>query len=162
MPLDPQIQAMLGQGPGMGPARNYSVEQLRATVRQYSTAFPPLNVQLAVVEDRRIPGPAGQIPVRVYTPQGEGPFAVLVYFHGGGWVAGDLDLYDIPARWLADASGCVIITVDYRRAPEHPFPAPLDDCLAAVRWTADNAWRIGVDPQRIGVMGEEITADLSR
>jgi acetyl esterase len=154
MPHDPQIQAMLGQGPGMGPARNYSVEQLRATVRQYSTAFPPLDVALASVEDRRIPGPAGPIPVRVYTPRGEGPFAVLVYFHGGGWVVGDLDTQDMICRGLCFGAGCVVVSVDYRLAPEHPFPAAIDDAFAATAWVAANASHIGGDAARIAVGGD--------
>lgn len=160
MPLDPQIQAMLSHG-GMGPARNYSVEQLRATVRQFSTAAPPLDVPLAGVEDRSIPGPAGSIPIRVYTPVGTGPFAVLVYFHGGGWVVGDLDTQDMICRGLCHGAGCLVVSVDYRLAPEHRFPAAVDDAYAATQWVGHHAAEIGGDPARIAVGGDSAGACLA-
>lgn len=161
MPLDPQIQAMLGQSGGMAPARTYSVEQLRATVRQYSTAFPPLDVPLAAIADRRIPGPAGDIPVRIYTPRGQGPLPVLVYFHGGGWVVGDLDTQDMICRGLCHGAGCLVVSVDYRLAPEHPFPAAVDDAYAATQWVARHATGFGGDPERIGVGGDSAGASLA-
>jgi acetyl esterase len=160
MPLDPQIQAMLGHG-GMGPARNYSVEQLRATVRQFSTVSPPLDVPLAGVADRSIPGPADAIPIRVYTPVGSGPFPVLVYFHGGGWVVGDLDTQDMICRGLCHGAGCLVVSVDYRLAPEHRFPAAVDDSYAAAQWVASHAAEIGGDPARIGVGGDSAGASLA-
>ncbi|WP_055482835.1 alpha/beta hydrolase [Sphaerimonospora mesophila] len=162
MALDPQIAAVLEARRDLDPWQ--AGEPTVAAVRAGTGAYLKLQGgprAVARVTRVTVPGPGGRLPLRIYHPFGAPPFACLVQFHGGGWVAGDLDLYDIPARWLADASGCVIITVDYRRAPEHPFPAPLDDCLAAVRWTADNAWRIGVDPQRIGVMGDSAGGNLA-
>lgn len=160
MPLDPKIQEMLSHG-GMGPARNYSVEQLRATVRQFSTAMPPLAVPLASVADRSIPGPAGSIPIRIYTPVGTGPLPVLVYFHGGGWVVGDLDTQDMICRGLCHGAGCLVVSVDYRLAPEHRFPAAVDDAYAAVQWVSCHAAEIGGNPARIGVGGDSAGAVLA-
>lgn len=160
MPLDPQIQAMLSHG-GMGPARDYPVEELRATVRQYSTAAPSLDVPLAAVADRAIPGPAGAISIRVYTPQGNKPFPVLVYFHGGGWVVGDLNTQDMICRGLCHGAGCLVVSVDYRLAPEHRFPAAVDDAYAATQWVGRHAAEIGGDPARIGVGGDSAGAVLA-
>src|SRR5690606_19779561 len=99
------------------------------------------------VEDRKIPGPGGDIPVRIYTPVAAGGDAlpVLVYFHGGGWVIGDLDTHDALCRSFANEAGCKVVAIDYRLAPEHRFPAAADDCYAAVKWIEANASEIGVD-----------------
>ena len=161
MPLDPQIQAMLDQSSGMAPARTYTPEQLRATVRGFSTAFPPLNVALAQIADRRIPGPGGDIAIRIYTAEGRGPLPVLVYFHGGGWVVGDLDTQDMICRGLCFGAGCIVVSVDYRLAPEHRFPAAVDDCYAATQWVATHAAGFGGDPQRIAVGGDSAGASLA-
>jgi acetyl esterase len=153
MPLDPQIQAMLSAG-GMAPARSYSVEQLRAIVKQYSAAFPKLDVALDSIRDQTIPGPAGPLPIRIYTPQRSGPHPVLVYFHGGGWVVGDLDTQDMICRGLCYGAECLVVSVDYRLAPEHKFPAAADDAYAATQWVARNAASIGGDPARLAVGGD--------
>ena len=103
--------------------------------------LPKTSAPLAAVSDRPIPGPDGMIPARIYTPQGDGPFPVLVYLHGGGWVIGTLDGYDTLCAELCAGTGCLVISVDYRLAPEAKFPAAPDDCLAAVTWVAANAGR---------------------
>jgi acetyl esterase len=123
--------------------------------------MPGPDVTLASVEDRRIPGPAGELPVRIYTPEGDGPFPVIVYFHGGGWVVGDLDTQDMIARGLAAGAGSVLISVEYRLAPEHPFPAAPDDAFAATRWAAEHAVEIGGDADRLAVAGDSAGAVLA-
>jgi acetyl esterase len=116
---------------------------------------------VARMEDMRIPGPAGDIPVRVYTPEGSGPFPALVYFHGGGWVVCDLDTHDKVCRAIARAGSAVVVAVDYRLSPEHKFPAAVEDAYAATRWVASNADRLGVDPRRIAVGGDSAGGNLS-
>ncbi len=113
------------------------------------------------VEDLRIPGPLGEIPVRVYTPDAGSPHPGLVYFHGGGWVIGDLDTHDVPCRAIARRSGAVVVSVDYRLAPEHRFPAAVTDCYAATVWTARNAGRLGIDPARLCVAGDSAGGTLA-
>jgi acetyl esterase len=117
---------------------------------------------MASVADRTAPGPAGEIPVRVYVPTSEsGPRPVLVYFHGGGWVIGDIETHDCTVRAVAEASGATVVSVDYRLAPENPFPAALDDCIAAVRWVADNAAELDIDPARLAVGGDSAGGNLA-
>ena len=120
---------------------------------------PPAPV--AAVEDRVIETPGAQIPVRVYTPAGTPPFPVAVCFHGGGFVLGSLDSHDGGARRLANASGCVVVSVGYRLAPEHPFPAAVEDAYAATRWVAEHARELNGDPRRIAVAGESAGGNLA-
>ncbi len=122
-----------------------------------STAPEPV----ANVVDRRIPGPAGQIKVRIYTPAGDGPFPVIVYYHGGGWVIADLDTYDASPRALANAANAVVVSSHYRQAPEHKFPAAHEDAYAAYQWTLKNAASIKGDPKRVAVAGESAGGNLA-
>lgn len=154
MPIDPQIAAMFEGQPEWGPVRTVPLDVLRAAVRGASVKLPPLPATLAGVEDRTIPGPGGAIPVRIYTPEGTGPFPVTVYFHGGGFVVGDLDTQDMIARALCDGARTLVISVDYRLAPEHKFPAAPDDAWAAVQWAAANAGTLGGDPGLLAVAGD--------
>ena len=155
MPLDPQIEAMLSQMPPWPPMREQPLAQVREAVRSSSAMLPAQpGVTVASVEDLAIPGAAGDIAVRLYTPQGEGPFPVTVYFHGGGFVLGDLDSQDMIARGLCAGAESVVVSVDYRLAPEHPFPAAPDDAWAALQWTAANAAAIDGDARRIAVAGD--------
>jgi acetyl esterase len=118
---------------------------------------------VADVADRTIPGPGGDVPIRIYTPAGagDGPLPCVVYFHGGGWVLGDVDGLDSTCRILANRSGYKVVSVVYRLSPEHKFPAPLDDCFAATKWVAENASSIGVDPDRLAVGGDSAGGNLS-
>jgi acetyl esterase len=113
------------------------------------------------VEDRTLLGPGGGLQVRIYVPFGKGPFPVLMYFHGGGWVIGDIESSDGLCRTLANAAGCIVVSVDYRLAPEHPFPAAADDAYHATLWAAANASSFGGDPLRIAVCGDSAGGNLA-
>jgi acetyl esterase/lipase len=117
----------------------------------------------AVVTDCEFQAPTGAIRARLYAPIGvaQQTLPALVFFHGGGWVAGDLDTHDGFCRRLCAACGWRVIAIDYRRAPEHPFPAALDDCIAATRWAAANAAALGIDPARLAVGGDSVGAALA-
>jgi acetyl esterase len=116
---------------------------------------------IAKVEDRTIPRSGGEIPVRIYTPESKPPLGALVYLHGGGWVLGDIEMTDQPCRMLANQSGCMVISVDYRLAPEHKFPAGPEDCYTVAKWVADNAASLKVDPARIAIGGTSAGATLA-
>ncbi|MDE0865182.1 MAG: alpha/beta hydrolase [Rubripirellula sp.] len=116
---------------------------------------------VARVEDRNVAGPHGDVPVRLYWPQTEGTPPVLVYFHGGGWVLGSLETHDAICRALTNAAQCMVVSVDYRLAPEHPFPCGLEDCQAAVRWVRSAADELGVDGERIAVGGDSAGGNLA-
>jgi acetyl esterase len=161
MPLDPQVQAMVDMSPPMPALDSIPVDILRSSVREQSIAGPVLDVPLGKIYDRSIPGPVGELPVRVYQPQGSGPFPVLVYFHGGGFVTGDLDTHDSVCRSLCYGAGCIVMAVDYRLAPEHKFPAASDDAYAATLWAAQNAAELGGDPARVAIGGDSAGALLS-
>ena len=111
--------------------------------------------------DRMIAGAAGEIPARVYTPTGAGPFPVIVYFHGGGWVIGDKQVYDGGARGLAKQANAVVVSVDYRLSPENKFPAAWDDTLAAYKWALANAAALNGDPKKFAIAGESAGGNLA-
>jgi acetyl esterase len=108
-----------------------------------------------------IPGPAGNLAVRITMPEGPGPFPVLVYFHGGGWVVGNIGTHDSLCRALTNAAGVAVAAVDYRLAPEHPYPAATDDALAATTWIAEHGATLGLDPTRLGVGGDSAGGNLA-
>jgi acetyl esterase len=113
------------------------------------------------VEDRSIPGPRGQVPIRIYTAEGTGKRPLIVFYHGGGWVVGNIETHDDVARYLAKAAGGIVFSVDYRLAPENPFPAAVDDAYAALQWVSENAENLGGDPSRIAVAGDSAGGNLS-
>lgn len=122
----------------------------------------PTGVQaVAKVESFSVQGAEGPLPARVYTPKGEGPFPVLTYFHGGGWVLGGIPEYDSSARALANAAGCIVVSVGYRQAPEHPYPAAVKDAYAAFNDVVKEAKALGGDPRRVAVAGEGSGATLA-
>jgi acetyl esterase len=129
--------------------------------RFFTQPEPPA---IGAVEDMHAEGPAGAIPLRLYKPLSAakpGPLSVLVYFHGGGWVIGDLDTHGTLCRELANGSGCAVIAVDYRLAPEHPFPAAFEDARAATYWLQRNAERLGLNASRIAVGGDSAGGNLA-
>jgi acetyl esterase len=162
MPLDPNAQQLLDQivASGMPPIESMSPADARVATAAMLAAVADLP-ELASVEDRLIPGPAGQIPIRVYAPESRVPQPILVYFHGGGFVIGDLDSHDPFCRLLAARIPAIVVAVDYRLAPEHPFPAAAEDAYAATRWVAECAREIGGDPGRIAVAGDSAGGNLS-
>jgi acetyl esterase len=145
----------------MPPLHELSVADARqAYMALAPTAGEPEPV--ARVEDRCVAGPQGEIPVRIYTPRGQAPFPVLVFFHGGGWVIGDLDTHDGLCRQLANAASALVVSVHYRLAPEHRFPAAAEDAYAATRWVATNARAaLGGDPGRVAVGGDSAGGNLA-
>ncbi len=165
MPLDPQARMLLDKiaAANVPPLHEMTVEEARqANAKLFITGIEPEAV--GTVEDRTIPGPTGtghEIPVRIYTPEGEGPFPVLVYLHGGGWVVGSLDTHDAQCRALSHRASCVVVAVDYRLTPEHKFPAAVDDCDAAVQWVADHAAALKGDPARLAVGGDSAGGNLA-
>ena len=161
MPLDPQV-ALLIQAEANTPAMHtLSVEEARRLAQLPIATMNGEKEHIKSVEDRRIPGLEGSIPIRIYTPEGEEPLPVLVYFHGGGWVLCNLDTHDSICRSLANLVGCIVVSVDYRLAPEHRYPAAVEDCYAATCWVAENANAIGGDPTHIAVGGDSAGGNLA-
>jgi acetyl esterase len=163
MPLDPQVQALLemlaaSEQPLL---QEQSVAEARAGLLALTTAAGGEPESVGKIEDRTLPDPAGEIPVRIYTPEGTGPFPFLLYFHGGGWVIGSLETHDVACRALTNAAHCVTISVDYRLAPEYPFPAAPEDCYAALQWTAENAATLNGDANRVAVGGDSAGGNLA-
>jgi acetyl esterase len=153
-----ELQERSGR-PGFG---QLSVEETREAFGGMSTGLGAGARVLRSVVDRRIPGPAGDIPVRIYTPMASPSGApALVYYHGGGWVIGDVNSHDELCRALAQEAECVVINVDYRLAPEHKFPASADDSLAAYRWSVEHAVELGIDSSRIAVGGDSAGGNLA-
>ena len=162
MPIDPQVQAFLDELEALDAPPLHSLppeEARRVAAADAHSLGPPEPV--AKVEDRSVPGPGGQIPLRVYTPQATGPSPVLVYFHGGGWVLGSILTHDAACREIANAAGCTVVSVEYRLAPEHKYPAAVDDAYAATRWVFQNADKIGADPRRVAVGGDSSGGNLA-
>ena len=158
MPLDTQMKSLLD---AMAAAKNPAFHTLTPQeARRIAAARPQPGEPepVAKVEDRKI---TGDIPVRLYTPAGVPRFGALVYFHGGGWVLGNIAMTDQPCRLLANVSGCMVVSVEYRLAPEHKFPAGPEDCYAATKWVSDNAAALNVDPLRTGVGGTSAGATLA-
>ncbi|WP_254538073.1 alpha/beta hydrolase [Halomarina litorea] len=160
-PLDPQVASVIDRIDRQGVPEWHAmgVECARRVEDEVFSggAGPPVEL----VRNLSVPGPDGDIPIRVYRPEGDEPHPVLVYYHGGGWVLGTLDSVESVCRELADRTGCVVVSVDYRLAPEHPFPAAVDDAYAALEWTAANAPSLGGDPTRIGVAGTSAGGNLA-
>jgi acetyl esterase/lipase len=159
--LDPELAVAVPFLPALGMGEP---EEARAALRQVLAELPrpPLPETLTIV-DRTVPGVDGnEVPVRVYSPARDGaPVPALLYIHGGGFVVGDLDTEHAGAAAIAAGLGIVVVSVDYRLAPEHPFPAPLEDCYSALRWLADEAGTLGVDGQRVAVLGQSAGGGLA-
>lgn len=163
MPLDPQLQAMRDQRErdGATPLYAMTLEAAREADLAAIKAGGGTPEPVHEVTDHWIDGPGGELQVRVYRPSGDRPLPVLVYFFGGGWVLGTIDTADGICRTLANSAGCLVVVPGYRLAPEHPFPASIEDCYAAVRWVADHAADLGADPDRIAVGGDSAGGNLA-
>jgi acetyl esterase len=134
-------------------------DAVKALLKKQGKSTAPMAV--ANVENRMISGPGGQIPVRIYTPKGSGPFPVVVYYHGGGWVIANLDTYDASARAMTNMTQAIVVSSHYRQGPEHKFPAAHEDAFAAYRWTLKNARSLKGDPSKVAVMGESAGGNLA-
>jgi len=168
---DPQMQAVLDQLAALHPlplpaltpeqARNLPTVADAVQAVQAARGLAPAVEPVGSVGHILIPGPGGQLLVRVYTPRGAGPFPVVVYFHGGGFVIATLDTYDASCRALCNAAHAVVLSVAYRQAPEHRFPAAPQDAYAALRWAQATAATVGGDPRVVAVAGESAGGNLA-
>lgn len=158
----PQVRAYLDAMAAANPPpiESLPAQAVRAGFKQQMMQSVGPTTPLPEVRDFTVPGKAGAVPVRLYRP-GPGTRAALLFLHGGGWVIGDFDTHDDMCRDLAAQSGCVVLAVDYRLAPEHPFPAAVEDTLSALEWLHANAASIDVDPARIGVGGDSAGGNLA-
>ncbi len=165
MPLDPSIQPLVdvinaaaAEGP---PLSEQTPEMRRAAYHALLEAVPP-GPAMASVAHQSAPGPGGDVPMRLYRPTSNRPTGVLVYFHGGGWCIGDLDTHDGVCRRLAADSGAMVVSVDYRLAPEHAFPAAVDDCWAALRWVWSHRQALAEDPEAgVVIAGDSAGGNLA-
>ena len=165
MPLDPQVQTYLEQMAALGtpPLHTFAPDVIRQMIAA-QTEMARSNGEpeaVANIENRTIPGPQSDLPVRIYTPHGDGPLPVLMFFHGGGWVICSLDTHDALCRSLANETGCVVVSVDYRLAPEHKFPAAPQDCYAATQWVAEHGAELNVDVTRLAIGGDSAGGNLA-
>ena len=160
MPVDPQIQALLDRGSSVPATHTLPVKIARAQYEARTALMAPA-ADISAVGERTIEGPGGKLRLRLYTPHGTGPFPLLVFFHGSGFVLCSLDTHDGMCRNLCAGAGCIVVSVDYRLAPEHKFPAGAEDCLRATRWAALHAAELGADPARIAVAGDSAGANMA-
>jgi acetyl esterase len=160
--LDPQARRVLDATLALNlpPIERTTPEEARLGLRLRTAALGPVE-DVPVIEEHRVPVPDGTIGVRLYRPAGRAPFPGLVFYHGGGWVIGDLDTHDGLCRALTNAGGCVVLSVDYRLAPEHRFPTAAEDAYAAAEWMSRQAPDLGVDPRRIAVGGDSAGGNLA-
>jgi|JI10StandDraft_1071094.scaffolds.fasta_scaffold106312_3 acetyl esterase len=165
MALDAFVKGLMDQMAASPMPKLWEVPapQGREMYRMMASALEPPAVSIGKIENITMPGPAGPLRLRVYTPVADGGAALptLVYFHGGGWVIGDLDTHDALCRNLTNETGARVIAVDYRLAPEHRFPGAVDDCFAAVKWIEQNAASLGVDANRMAVAGDSAGGNLA-
>ena len=161
MPLDPQAQIVIDGIAAIGLDLFNDDTDPNAIRALMNAVVIPSTVEVASVENRQIPGPAGPLPVRIYRPTGDAPKPVVVFFHGGGWVIGSLETHDQVARKLADQIDAVVVSVDYRMGPEDRFPAAVDDSFAALMWAHAEAAAIGGDPERLVVAGDSAGGNLA-
>ena len=164
--LHPQTRGLLDliEQRGIAPLHTLSPHDARASYRDRRGATQPAAPAVAQVRDLSADGPNGAIALRAYRPLGASPsqrLPVLVYFHGGGWVIGDLDTHDTLCRELANLAGCAVVAVDYRLSPEHAFPAAVVDCIAATHWVSAHAQALNVDPARLAVGGDSAGGNLA-
>jgi len=163
MTLDPQAKAFLNfmAERGVPPMHTLSPEQNRLALQRSVKRMNIPPQEVAQIHDRRIPVRDGEIAIRLYLPESAGPLPILVYFHGGGFIMGDLDTVDAPLRALANSVPALVISVDYRLAPEYKFPTAVEDCYAVLKWAYENARALGADPARIAVGGDSAGGNLA-
>jgi len=162
MPLAPEIKAFLEAGARAGLPQVWEapLDVIRRNTQGRTVTSGPVEDVHEVI-NRFIPGPTADLPIRIYRPDISSEAKTIVYFHGGGWVINFLDIYDASLTRLANKSGATIISVNYQKAPEHPFPIPFDDCYATLLWVINNARNLNIDPATIGVAGDSAGANLA-
>lgn len=162
MSLAPEIKAFLEAGAAAGLPQVWEapVDVIRKNTQSRPTLAGPVEPVHEIV-NRFIPGPTADLPIRIYRPTAASNAPAIVYFHGGGWVLNFLDIYDASLARLANQSGATIISVNYQKAPEHPFPIPFDDCYATLLWVIANSAEMNIDPTKIGVAGDSAGANLA-
>lgn len=164
MPLDPLLKAMREQQLALPASSSLGIDEARMAAAAWTRDLRDRGLRLYSIkrwEDRYILREGESILVRIYWPAAPGPLPIVVFCHGGGWVLGDLESYDNTCRALSSAAEAIVVAVDYRRAPEHPFPAAVDDCLLAVKWAAEHASALGGDPSRLFVAGDSAGGNLA-
>jgi acetyl esterase len=163
--LDPQTQALLDlvAERGAAPTHKLTPAEARQAYLARRDVMQPAPVPVGQINDIAVAGPGGELKLRVYRPahNTQAAMPALVYFHGGGFVIGNLDTHDGLCRELCNQAACVVVAVDYRLAPEHPYPAAALDCLAATRWVHHNATDLGIDPSRLAVGGDSAGGQLA-
>jgi acetyl esterase len=162
MGLKPEIAAYLAERAATGLPQVWQapLAEIRENTKLHIALKQPL-LQIHSVDHRSINGPTSNLPIRIYRPSEENNLPALVFFHGGGWVLNFLDIYEPALRKIAKNGNFVIIAVDYQKAPEHSYPAPLDDCYATLKWVTENAKDLGVDLAAIGVGGDSAGGNLA-
>jgi acetyl esterase len=162
MPLDPEAQALVDAMAKLNlkPFEDSTPEEARELMRSRTAGLGPV-AEVAAVSEHRVPVAGGEISVRLYSPGGAGPHPALVFYHGGGWVIGDLYTHDGLCRALTNAAGCIVASVDYRLAPESKYPVAAEDSYAALGWVAANAARLGIDSRRVAVGGDSAGGNLA-
>jgi acetyl esterase len=161
MPVDPAFTELLADKRSelRAPPSHVAVDDMRAGNKAYLVTAPKTPIR--AVEDRVLPGPAGPLNVRIYRPTSETRLPAIVFCHGGGFVLGDLDTHDSICHRLASSSGCAVVAVDYRRAPESRFPGALDDCTAALKWIAGHAAELNLAGERFALCGDSAGGNLA-
>jgi acetyl esterase len=160
MPVDPQIQTLLDKGTGVPATHTLTVEAART---QYDARISLMALPAPVgdVTERTVEGPGGSMILRVYTPRSPGSYPLLVFFHGSGFVLCSLNTHDGMCRNLCAGADCLVVSVDYRLAPEHKFPAAIDDCVFATRWVADHATELNGDAARLVITGDSAGGNIA-
>lgn len=163
MGLHPQVEVVLQKLAGLGfpSLQTASMEEIRKAFAYSRTQLKEIVTPLADVSNQTIHSQEADIPIRIYRPEGEGLLPVLVFFHGGGFVLGDLETTDNICRFLAHHARCIVVSVAYRLAPEHPYPAAVNDAIFAANWVAEHAEAFGGDSKRLGVGGESAGGNLA-
>lgn len=166
MPVNPVIQEMLNQAGAQRPpdATGLTIQEQREAAEGMVAGFMALSEkgpEVAEVRDRMVLGSYGEFPVRVFTPEGTGPFPAYVYFHGGAWWMGSIAMTEGECRHIVRDVGCVVVSVDYHLAPEHKFPVPVEDCYTATNWVVEQAVELAVDPKRVAVGGSSAGGNLA-
>ena len=166
MPVHPVFQEMINRASAQPPpdATDLTIQEQRKAADSMVAGLAALSEEgpeVAEVRDRVVPGPYGEFLVRVFTPEGTGPFPAYVYFHGGGWWMGNLAMTEGECRHIARDVGCVVVSIDYHLAPEHKFPIPVEDCYTATTWVVEHAVELDVDPERVAVGGGSSGGNLA-